>query len=680
MLIIFAALIGRVTPTQVSIQNPTISLPTGEVGELILSIRSASSFDSIQLESIEPKFNFSNSWISSLGHEITAQSSDALSISSSVENADVQYFRIARVTYASTAGDTTWRVSLFNGSSLLERVTFSGWKLPGRINVSSLSLSSLFTDPQADSVTLAVVSSLPVRLGDSATLRITLMLGARSSSGSLMRLLAPGFTFFSPVSILERSTNRQNTLTSSNFGTGYLEIVLQDETQPGTFVISVTVAAPFEQLSTDEWFFSMTGSDQILTNLGTFSPPTLSDRIDFTITSSRASPNATIFATLSTRHQGTFSLIGPLGFSFPSNCGTACSCSSLDSTTAFITVIESGFSSCSLLVNTPSSMSDEHTNWIAYSGQRSSPSAWGVDSAGFGLSQMPSARVLFPGSPSNNVWAILEMFTGVRLDPGSRIRLIERTGTYNMDCRASNFNPVSLPVTAESCTSISASELSISVDLNMLPGLFSFAFKIVLPSKGLALFDLYLLDPRGSVVDARMGIQGPELLNGLSAKALEVTTNATDPGVPARTTFGIQTLAMVPRNFRVGRILVKSAGGFEIRDSNNVHVSGLSLRGPIIQIDSETVALDLEPTVPLIPQVVTISLAVRTPLYVSDSNFWQIFFCQDKNSSAVLAVFVSPGFDLGATPTQGTSLGCSGRLGLIWLVFSCVISFIILIK
>eukprot|EP00397_Hematodinium_sp_SG-2012_P000134 GEMP01000134.1.p1 GENE.GEMP01000134.1~~GEMP01000134.1.p1 ORF type:complete len:2985 (+),score=568.53 GEMP01000134.1:27-8981(+) len=653
-----------------------------------------------------------------------------------------QHFSFDDVTLGEVGGITKWSfttfLDLYNDPTDVtnERLNMDGFRLPGRIAISSQAISSEYASQQNSH---PIKSFFKVRVNEEATLEFQLMFSRTVYSHGLLRIRAIGEGKYSlqasPFVIVGIRQVEASVVVNGD----YIEATLLPRAVAGEEVAFVANSPyqvflkgiPLEGASSanTRWLFETLDGGNYPTNTNDGLTPGFSPVGIININTnaaSRSPPKAEveILVTLSWNNNAIaptrITLIAPRGFSFPvglTGCGVDCSIGTPFGSNRQQTVDVSFADGakrngvpftiyCVTPMITPSDLS-----WYVVANLDDDVLGWG-EAAGFEINQMRNVQIIYPAIEGRELQRVVFTFTTSNITDANQI-LIEEPPGFVLYCSEGAFDQISLPGNTPDCTD---RPMTLTLNEDLLPET-EYALQlgidtaVAILSAAENIWNIIIKDFNFVVIDARYGIPGPELIPYTQKRTTELPMldftlawNQAVPGLPSTITVGI-TFDDDTRG--VAAILIELPDTLEHHVKSMVDAKNLNKLFPVspdIPTQAEMGSwLDFSrpgalkiyvargDSVPAIPAgTYTWEIKVKIPCCDQSAfpqlNFWLLSACADdscwnRNSESVLATFPQAGFKADVTGTEASLMAGASRaradiagiLALLFLVFSAII-------
>lgn len=690
--------------TQVTVLLTGVLQSSGRRSQLTLNFVPVSDADELQVIALNPYgFNFSSTNVMQSGRAVTKRAEASASISMKiVGGVPLATPLVLENVVLPGAGHAEFQLrtfsSTFKADEVLRVAGDSTFVVPGRIGVVSQQLQTIYASQPLVYPNLAVFKP---RINDVAVAVFLLRFGAEVLAEDIITVTALPF-FFTADSELNMSALGQTgmpvtvptTTTIIAGGEGIHATIKQTLDLALVHSLKMTVLTGPRVANQERWLFkTWRGSVQGLplnTNDGDALSFDLVQGVALSIIVGRVAPRMLVSIDLivdpGDARPTQLVLYAPTGYAFPlGSCikdkilasSKVLSCSRL----GVANVVELQLAGVGLqvaaqtkiVVQVPDLQEQAGLNtWLVEAIAGGKSVGWS-EAAGFQITQMDQARVIFGGTPAMQAHVAVIFRTTQGLFGGGVLQL-SSPEVFKFSCRETEgFSSLSLP-TVQNCDDTDG--ILLVLNDTMAPGEYCFTAGVTNPGFTPAdnRFSIILMDGNRKVVDAKMKFEGPRIVQGLYLRPLILAFSSTMPLDQAeiQVTLWVQAnldplsalgpvrslqIAIPERYTLITRLGVQNLDGLPTPESgwNQLYYAERLVRVSFVRSLSE------------VPRAIPagkyrLSFQVRLPeFWMPNVNIWLLSLCGDLRCTNLISTLAVKGFYLNDPATLAKE-GATGAL------------------
>lgn len=602
-------------------------------------------------------------------------------------------------------GPTTFDLTTFtSGGSVADRsVGVAAFRLPGGIAISDAKLESEYNQAVA---VYPLKSLWRARVGEAAIASFTLTFSIAVGANSLLRVRGAPFMIASKgLSFTEASTGESvpSHLVEDPSTDGELQISLDAgllASTPYRAVMGVTAPSTLQNKDV-HWVFETIDGGSLPSAIVNYTLGAEFRLVSFfavTVTAQRSPPLSDIEVQLTVHLGGaqpTFlRLFAPPGFTFAASClvagsgGSQVEACSRDTpvfgrSVALIACKEDGAEGSilglKLLVSIPAGTPSVRS-WLLDGRVEATNQqvGWGQDGDGVDVVQMQDVSVVYAALVATKGYMAFCFRAGDILERGGQVQVVYPP-EYVLGC--TGLHEVSLPGVLDCNTDVPGS-LFLTLNGTLVEGDYAFLVAATTPQETPVpnQFSVLLLDTKGNVRDAAMGVSGMPLQQGIYASAGPLLYTSSEAQQASIITVGFDVTVAIERNV-VSAVLITLPENFvhNVGGSDGLVISNEANEAMRLQVQSVdtsvqdrlTILMDTTLSVP--EGRFRFSFPATVPQKMPAYNVWQVTLCRNRNTTGVgaactqaygpgaLVTFPVPGFRHSDAPV-GSAAAARARL------------------
>jgi hypothetical protein len=657
--------------------------------DIIIEFTPVSNADTLMLEAVFPtEFDFSKATVSP-PYDVDDQTENEVII---INKANIVAGKTSRITISSVklgrgGGATTFNLTTFKDETMMEKMDerlefVGGFRLPGKITVSSKELKSIYASSPQAAQTFPVKSLFQARVDEHARAEFTLTFSQRVTASQRLIIQCQGegaYELQDSDFIILGTTTIETTVERD--ATGALVATLM----PGNPDTQTALQAdtPYQvfmgvrpKAGSNTWKFETTDGHAYPTNTNDGNTPGFNPvaKMTLDVQAQRSPPRAVIEVVLNVDRGNAIVkqllIIAPPAFVFPpDDCGDMCQAGqALGSTGRKTATISSPtgealtkLEGLRIKVQTPERDPVPLDWYVEGRGQGAgTTTGWG-EGPGFKITQMRGTRVSYAGVANLQGGRMTFTFSLDR-NNGAQIA-VEPPQGYQLSCSSEGaLAQISLPGGTPDCTD---DPLTLMLNETLVSGDYAFGIFADMPPETPAPnnFNLIIRDREGNVVDAMYGIPGKNIVP-LKVGTPTLSWARSEAGQPSLITVGItfeQDTEMVKA------LLITFPDNFIHDIQKPTDVRNLNKRFPVaastdwadtLHTDRIKILLDdTDDVTTIMADTYKFNFPVLVPCCTQADmprdNVWYLSLCQSRScrkptdTGSVLVAFPMAGFNLG---------------------------------